>query len=302
MKDHPRFRTRPLFIGVIGLALLAAAGCDKGSTPGAGGGGLIRTPQSGKELWTIRCTRIQSPDHRQTAQILADLLGKVPGLKARDIRVASDADASTIYYGQYAKVPSSGGDLVFPADYQRDIELIRSLAYRQQTPFFFAAPEPLNPVETSTPSGAEGSIASAKGSYTLQIAAFYNTQTFTERKQAAEQYVRLLREQGYPAYYFHEPLRSFVFVGDFEISDVVRTPQGLQFGPRVRQFIDRNPNEFKYMTENGHLIRHTMPDGRVVTPESLLVPIIGRKPAGQPPTGEGFRPMLPPGVESGLGR
>lgn len=262
-------------IGWLGLlALVAGGGCDNANRPA--GGGLFGDGQGGREKWTIRCARMETPDHRTAAKTLGDLLGQVRGLQARDVRVVSDAAGSTIYYGEYTKVASPDGGLVFPPEYQRDIELIRSLAYRQQTPFFFAGPEPLTSggAAPGPAQAAEGDISTAKGTHSLQIAVFYNTPTYDQRRQDAETYVRLLREQGYAAYYFHEAVKTFVFVGDFDESDIVTTPQGWRvYGPRVQQLIARNPDEFKYMLENGHIVRYTNPEGKTAAQESVLMPV-----------------------------
>lgn len=271
------------------LLALTTGGCENpGGTAGGGlfgptqaGGGLFGGSRANVERWTIRCTRIETPDHRQSANYLADLLRKVPQLRARDVRVSSDAMGSTIYYGEYTKVAGSDGALIFPPEYQRDIELIRSLAYRQQTPFFYAGPELLSTPEPTGPSGAEGDVSTARGTHGLLIAVFYNTLEFRQRREVAEMYVKDLRERGYPAYYYHDPVRSFVYVGDFDRSDLVLTRNGrVIYGERVEQFIARNPDEFKYQSENGHYLKRTLPDGTQTAPPSVLVPLPGR--SGEP--------------------
>lgn len=271
-------------IGGMGLGLLAPGGCDN-TTGRISGGGLFRDPLAGREQWTIRCTRIESPNHRESARKLADLLGKVPGLRARDVRVVSDATGSTLYYGKYVKESSPDGGLIFPPQYQKDIELIRSLTAPQfqSPPFFFAAPELVSPAEPAGPSGAEGDASTAKGTHSLLIAVFYNTPEFTQRKEAAEAYVKDLRERGYPAYYYHEPLKSFVYVGDFDRSDLVLSRDGrILYGRRVEELIARNPSEFRNQSENGQFLKRVLPDGTSVAPPALLMPLPGRAEAARP--------------------
>lgn len=270
--------------------LLAGASCD--NRPGSGGGSIFSPIQSGKERWTIRCARLQTPAHRESADRLAQELGKVQGLRPRSVRVVSDATGSTIYYGEYTKVPSGDGSLVFPDEYQDDIELIRRLAYGRQTPFFYAEPELLSE-QAPGAVAAEGDVSNAKGTHGLQIAVFYNTPTFDERKQSAEQYVKLLREQGYAAYYYHEAVKSFVFVGDFNASDLMRDPRDRSryvFGPRVQQLIARNPEEFKYFMENGHHVIYRDAGGGEVKLPTVLIPLPGR--GGEGPLPEPTRPEL----------
>jgi|GEM_PF-559793 len=284
-----------ILIGGMTLAILIAGGCDN-TTGSSGGGGLFRAPQAGRELWTIRCVRLESPNHRESARHLANLLGKVPGLRARDVRVVSDATGSTIYYGQYAKEGSPSGGLVFPVQYQKDIELIRSLTAPefQSPPFFYAAPEMLSSAEPAAPSGAEGEASTAKGTHSLLIAVFYNTPEFTQRKEAAEAYVKDLRGRGYPAYYYHEPLKSFVYVGDFTSSDLVRLPDGrMVYGPRVEALIARNPAEFQNQMENGQFVKQRLPDGTFAAPPALLMRLPGRVGAAEvtPAPQQGMPPM-----------
>jgi len=293
---QPTGTRRLVLIGCLGLAALAAGGCENG--PGqAGGVALFRDPQAGREQWAIRCTRITAPNHRESARFLADLLGKVQGLRPGEVRVVSDAEGSTIYYGRYVKEASPDGGLVFPKAYQRDIELIRSLTSRQfqSPPFLYAAPEMISSAEPSGPSGAAGDIATAKGSYSLLIAVFYNTPEFTQRKEAAEAWVKDLRERGYAAYYYHEPIRSFVYVGDFDASDLVQTRDGrLVYGPRVEELIARNPQEFQRQSENGLYIKRTLPDGTTGVPPALLLPVPGRtKAADAAPTPYRIAPGIP---------
>ena len=143
--------------------------------------------------------------------------------------------------------------------------------------FRFAKPEL---IETETGSDlAQWDVVNAKGKYTLQIGIFYNTPTFHARKEAAEEYVKLLRQDGFPAYFRHEEARSFVFVGDFDESDMIKTPAGYQIGPRVERLIKQREEEFRHTLENGYRIRRKMPDGQMIVPPSILVPVPGKQAA-----------------------
>jgi hypothetical protein len=270
------------------------AGCD--TPPGSGGAGSTQSgalfggsePRDGRERWTIRAMHTEAPNHAQYAQQLADLLRKVDGIDPGKVRVVTDQRGSTIYYGEYVKQPSPERDrLVFPPEYQRDIEFIRRLALNQSTPFFYAEPELID----RTP-GEVGpyDVSKAAGSYTLYIAVFYNTATFQQRREAANEYVRLLREAGYSAYYYHDPHRSYVFVGDFTEQDIVTRNGQPTFGPRVESFIQANEAEFRHLSENGQIVKQQMPNGAFQAPLSYLVPV-PKKGAAVTPT--------PPGTGSG---
>jgi hypothetical protein len=210
------------------------------------------------------------------ANLLADQLRKIQELRPDKVRVTNTASGSTIYYGQYVKVPSpETGRLVFPPEYLKDLAIIQRMTYRGMQVFRYAKPE-LAERDSTTPGMEQWDLANAKGRYTLQIAVFYNTPTFSERKEAAEQYVKLLRQDGFAAYFRHEAARSFVFVGDFEDSDIVKGPEGPRAGPRVEQLIKQREEEFRYTLENGYRMRRKMPDGQMIVPPSMLIPTPGK--------------------------
>ena len=255
------------------IVVLVNVGCE---SPGNTGGSLVNLGGGSGEKWTIRCLHTEGPDHLVQANLLADQLRKVEGLRASKVRTVNTSSGSTIYYGQYVKVASrETGRLVFPPDYLRDLALIQRTAYNGVQVFRYAKPELLETIATAGLDQWE--LANAKGNHTLQIGVFYNTPTFQERKQTAEQYVKLLRQDGFTAYFRHEPARSFVFVGDFDDSDVSKTAAGYQFGPRVEKLINQREEEFRYMLENGYRIRKKTPDGQMIVPPSVLIPVPGKE-------------------------
>jgi len=268
---------RLLFLSILTACLVAGSACE---STGGSGQDLFSNWGSGghKEKWTIRCYRSEGPNHAQQCQQLANMLQKVRQLDARKVRMVSNATGSTIYYGEYAKVPQQGSSiLVFPPAFQQDIGLIRQLGFNQQAIFTGAKPELL--VKGSDSTGQQDwDIANAKGKYTLQISVFYNTPTFDQRIFAAEEYVRILREEGISAYYRHQPGRSFVFVGDFDDSDLVGTWPDAKFGPSIKRFIAQREQEFRYMLENGHPIKRSAGDGKMIIPPSILIPVPKEEP------------------------
>jgi hypothetical protein len=263
------------------LFLFGLAGCATNQAKDGGSRPLFSQASSGAELWTIRCAHSDSPDHARDMGSLAEMLKRVQGLQAKNVRLDTTPTGSTIYYGQYTKVASAKtGRLVFPAQYQQDIELIRRLSVNQRTPFFYAEPEQIS--KPNAGGLGEWDVSMAKGVYTLQIAVFYNTPNFSQREVAANEYVRLLREGGYSAYYRHEQVRSYVFVGDFNETDIIFAGGTPQLGPKVEQFIARNEAEFRHISENGQIIKQQMPNGQFAPPLSYLVPV-PHEPSKQPP-------------------
>jgi hypothetical protein len=262
---------RAATIAAVGIAALCA-GCQPTGPASSGSSPWLQPSRANEERWTIRCLWVSGPDHQAICEGLAQSLRGVQGLEADSVRVESDDRGSTLYYGAYALVPSrEGGTLTLPPEMQRDMELIRSLMLNRQAPFALAVPEPMSVPKSSE--HADWLVHRARGSHTLLIAVFYNTPTFHQRQSAAMQYVELLRQDGYSAYYLHEPVKSFVFVGDFEERDLIQRPDGRwYFGPQVERLIASRPNdEFRYMTENGFLRKFRGPDGKMYPAPAQLV-------------------------------
>jgi hypothetical protein len=246
---------------------------------GAQPSSLFDSGNADKETWTIRCFQATGPQHTRLAAKLADVLRQDPGLDPQSVRLVSERDSTKVYYGRYKKKTSrETGDLEFPPAYRRDIATIRQIRVNGRPLFSLPTPELIGGTSPTNESIGTWDVRNAPGPYTLQIAVFYNTPTFHQRKKAAEQYVQLLRSEGFHAYFYHEQGRSFVFVGDFAESDIVQTPQGPRFGPRVEKLIAQREEEFRYMLENGHKVRHKAPTGRMVVPPSQLVRVPGSQP------------------------
>lgn len=258
------------FGGMILITLALGSGCDSTGSKG----GWTQNGGEGGEQWTINCLRSLAPNHAELCNGLAELLRRTSGLETRAVRVQSDGLGSNIYYGEYKRVAGADGQLVFPPKMQQDIEIIRRVTYNQSAPFALAAPELMN---VSSATGASASdkfnVTTARGEYTLLIAVFYNTPTFNQRREAAEQYLQQLRSEGVEAYIFHEPVKSYVFVGAFGKDALVMLPGGgLTFGREVQEFIKaRADDEFACLTENGHRQKLTAPDGQPLFATSQLV-------------------------------
>lgn len=252
-------------------ALLLGSGCD---SAGSSGGVWTAQPGAGAEKWTINCFRSAAPNHVELCNGLADLLRKTNGIDPKAVRVQSDALGSTIYYGEYTRVPGAGGQLVFPPKMQEDIKRIRLLTYNQTLPFGLAAPESLG---GAAPAGGAGqyNLTTARGKYSLLIAVFFNTPTFNQRREVAEQYVQQLRSEGVEAYVFHEQFKSYVFVGSFGEDALTFLPNGTwQVSKEVQDFAAaRAGEEFLYLMENGYRQKRVGPDGESILVPSQLMPI-----------------------------
>jgi hypothetical protein len=208
---------------------------------------------------------------------MGELLKRVQGLEPGRVRVAADSSGASLLYGAYERVESRDtGRLAFSPKFQHDIELIRSLSTGRQTPMFRARPELIGGGQLDD--AGQWHVSRARGPLTLLIARFYNTATFNQRVEAAEQYVDVLREQGLSAYYEHQPVRSLVYVGDFNESDRIADPRTNTWllGPRVEQLIQSHEDEFRSISDNGHILKRSGggPDG--ASEPSHLVPVPAR--------------------------
>lgn len=245
-------RTAPRVARVLlTTALLALAGL----TVGCEGGSRER------DFWGIKCISIQGPQRYKLAKQLADSLQNVDGLDPKLIRVIQDDEGGHVFYGRYERRWGGGDGLeAFRPDPTEDLALIQSLSYDQRSrPFAGAALDPYPAAQIGEP---EWDLATADGYWSLQIAVFYNTKNMQQRKHAAAEYCRLLRERGEEAFYYHGRVMSSVCVGTFPESAVETVSQrtiGLDgrdkvtavnhiVDPRLRGLQQRYP----FNLENGH--------------------------------------------------
>jgi hypothetical protein len=190
--------------------LLWVAGCASGE--------FAPRPGPGQEgVWAIRCTALRGPERQRQAEDCAKSLGGVAGLRADGVLVVDNGRESIVYYGRYRRdYDARSGEHRYRPDHLRDIELIRSLSFntdgRVTFPFLYATMEEL-PTERSAP--AAWDLNNADGYWSLQVAVFFNDEDITNRRQLAEEYCRVLREQGEEAYYHHGAVNSITTVGLF---------------------------------------------------------------------------------------
>lgn len=200
------------------LLVLLVAGCD------VPGGGVTLRPKAGsdEDVWAIRCLSLRGPNRFRLAQNYADALKKVAGLRPDLVQVFHEADESTLYYGRYRRVYDARKQTEsFRPDHLRDLNLIRQLSMNVQDPvvgsrvvwpFGLAT---MDALPTGRGEHPEWELSKAPGYYSLQVAVFYNTGEMRRRKYAAEEYCKLLREQGEEAYYHHGSVNSSVCIGAF---------------------------------------------------------------------------------------
>jgi len=249
------------------LLLFVSLGCDNPTLVG-GLRPLFDPSQKGEE-WTIECCVLTGPDHRTLADRYVQALRKAPGIDPARLEVTHDEHTSTIYYGRYRPRYKEGSVRpIFSKEAAEQVERIRNLRLGARYPFYGAH---LVPVPTPDVGPPEWDIRRAPGKYTIEIAVFYDTPGKTGRKQFAVEYTEYWRKRGYPAWYHHGPIKSRVFIGNFDDDDYHMTPMGPTLSPRIQALLDKE-EAFRYHVVNGGVERYRV-GGRDMYVPSFVVPI-----------------------------
>lgn len=233
LRGHTHAMNRTIALSMFTFSLLLLPACEM-------------VPTEGGEPWTIQCIQIETPQHEEHAEQVAETLKRTSGIKPELVHVNHKGSSSTVTYGQYLRtVDPRTAALRIPRNMKRDLKLIKELGDPQRGPMFRAArivPEADAPV-----GNPEYDLNNANGYYTLRVATFTNTPAGNDRREAAAAYAAELRKMGYEAYYRHGADISEVTVGSFgknalnEVTRTVRGPSGIpgkqmvqQLSPEVR--------------------------------------------------------------------
>jgi len=225
-----RFRLLPR--ALLALSLLCAAA-------------PARADDDETDEWTILCISFKGPDRMQRAASAAESLKKVRGLRAANVSVQDADGAAVVYYGKYRK--SAGlfsKEKKFRPDPTDDLTLIRDLSIQMPDsgqivwPFRLAALVTLPPPVRFP----QWELSKAEGRYSLQVGVFYNTETFKRRRYAAEEYCKVLRDEGQEAWFHHGPESSSVCIGSFPQRAIENIREKDPFTGRVR-FTNRITDE-----------------------------------------------------------
>jgi hypothetical protein len=282
-------------------AILALSGCNQGLRDGggssaSGASGEARFGSSKGEAWTILVVEASGPQRRDVTEAAAAALRRTQGVRPGDVRVEHGQESSRILYGRYYRQMQAGTlRKSVPPQMRNDLALIKDLGGQEGVLYFPNAE--MMPLPTPSVGPEEWDLTKARGVYSLQVAAFYQAGEFNDRKGAAVEYARQLREKGYEAYYYHggpKDTISIVTVGSFGPNAVRQLPRETRAvldeegrpirtviaGPTAASYSDevvglQQKEMFKYNLTNGHIVY----SGKVPVP-SALVPI--PKPGPQP--------------------
>ena len=265
---------------VLLTLLLVLAGCESG---GRSNGGFQVFTRRQPELWTILCTELTGPYHRENCLALADSLRATPDIRSGDVRYEHDTaeQSSRLYYGKYRRRRHPRTNRLDTSKQLRnDMFLIFNLADDQNRRMFGAA----RAVRYIQPEGLalrQWALTNAPGVYSLQIAVFYPEGEFTDSRTLAGQFVAELRGEGHEAYFHHGEVMSMVTIGSFDESAVITRPDGtIQLSQEVLRLRAADPR-FEYNYENGRVINRKIGSTRGTTKfsnHSFLVRIPRRLP------------------------
>jgi hypothetical protein len=199
-------------------------------------------PAVQEDIWAVVLGTYSQDNHRTAARRMLGELPKVnPALS--DAWLASDDNGTKVLYGRYAS-PTD-------ATAQQQLQWVKSIQMQGRQVFPRAM---LTRIETAG-SGAVNPLdlmalrrqyPNVDPLYTLDVAVWIaddqsSARSFEACQRAAEQYARQLRTQGYPAFFYHDPVRrlSNVTIGAFGSNAV--DPQTSFYHDDVRQLMQRFP-------------------------------------------------------------
>lgn len=171
--------------------------------------------RGGQDIWSIRCITISGADGARVARAYAEALRKAPGFKPELVRVFGDASGGSVYYGEFRRrYDRRSKSETFSPDPVPVLNELRRLTLGGQDiwPFELAT---LAALPAGADPEAKWLLREAPGHWSLQVAVFYNDGEFQERRRAAEEYCKLLRDQGEEAYVDHGDVHSIVALGAF---------------------------------------------------------------------------------------
>lgn len=263
---HARLGINAVLLGAMWLP-----GCQM---DGASSGGRRMFGSKKTEQWTILCSELSGPYHRDNCEALATTLRRTPAIRAREVRCEHDRDkqASRLFYGTYHRAIERGtGRRELPQRMRDDLKLIFELSDDRNLRVFGGSRAVVY-IQPESTARQEWALVRAEGVYSLQIAVFYPEPGFTESRQAAVDFVAELRAEGHQAYYHHGNVRSMITVGLFGKSAVTEGQDGkLMLAPEVRALQASDPR-FKYNYENGRVLKKKL-GGTEYQAHSFLVKI-----------------------------
>lgn len=230
--------------------------------------------------WTIECNAYEGPQRREMATRMAALLAEVPEIDKELVSVQHSDENSRVLYGNYpleyvySDKKREGAPVIELDDKIRGgVDFIRKLAVGDAHPFLQARP-------IEKPQEMQGLAAwdlhNATGTYSLHIGVTYGTPNLDNYKEAAMEWVKVLREMGHEAYYYFDPddARVSICVGTFG-PDAVKEIYDENKGTREQVYtaavnaLRAKDESFQYNLENGHIVYRRVMDEKTRRTERI---------------------------------
>ena len=180
---------RQMTVWVLAAAVFLMTGCPP-------------LAEEGDPNYTIRLAAVAGPTH---VDIVRDMKQDVEArTEWDDLFVVHEDGISYLYKGEYVSVNGAKWDL----------RKVHRFKIEKTKPFATAMTVALPSTLVGPP---EYDLTRAGGAYTLAVAKFYDVpeEGYIGRQRFAIDYCKILREEGYEAYYYHSGVNSYVTVGSF---------------------------------------------------------------------------------------
>ncbi len=272
-KSHRFALPFAFFIALLSGGATSDAGQPKQKTkPISAGRSSVRGP-----AWTILALELNGSTSASDAQRFADTLKSTPGIRADEVFVREEAGLARLYYGTYPWPDSKkGGRTPMPAQLRSDLAMLKQLGSPAGGRYFLRA-MPIR-MPTANVGNPDWALTNAKGLYTLQVGVFEPAGDFTEYKEAASEFCKLLREQGHEAYYHHTDAASMVTVGSFGRDAIIQPSRDKKASSSGMVAVPvYHPNIIAMQQKE--LLKHNLVNGGiqyVIKPDGTRVPIMSR--------------------------
>ncbi len=199
-----------------------------------------RTPRAtrdpaGGQGWAIELMSFTGPQRHHEAMRMSERLREEAGLG--DVWIEDTGDTARLYHGRFASATDP--------QLRSAVNKIKRIELDGAKPFADSRVVPL--LGQGRVIADPFDLRQFVGYYSLQIG-FYDQSYGDNFREAAEQAVRALREDGHEAYYYHGPFRSIITVGLFTYDEAfVNAGTYDTYSPAVREL----QKQFPYNLGNG---------------------------------------------------
>ncbi len=178
---------------------------------------------AGGQGWAIQVIQLPGPSrHTEAIELVKQLRAKS---SLADLWVLDDGQVATIYHSRFTRASDPAIPDALAKVQQIEIEGVKPFAQSQLVPLVGGSRAIADPFD----------LRQFIGYYSLQIG-FYDQNFGGGFREAAEQAVRSLREDGHEAYYYHGPYRSIIAVGVFDYDQAfVNAGTVDTYAPQIRE-------------------------------------------------------------------